>query len=50
MTEITLGKWIVEFPDEMDSAEINRIMIRIFRQMEAEGITITKVNDEDNQN
>jgi len=41
MVEITRGEWLVEFPEEMDSAEINRIITRLFRQLEAEGITLT---------
>jgi len=40
--EITLGKWLVEFPEEMGRDEIDRIIIRIFRILEADGITITK--------
>ncbi len=41
MVLITRGEWLVEFPEEMDSAEINRIITRLFRQLEAEGITLT---------
>lgn len=41
MVEITRGEWLVEFPEEMDSAKINRIITRTFRQLESEGIKLT---------
>lgn len=51
MAEITRGEWLVEFPEEMDSAEINRIITRMFRQLESEGIKLTlKDNNESNNN
>ena len=44
MTNITLGSWIVEFPEEMDKSEINRIIIKVFRILESDGITVTQKN------
>jgi|TARA_B100000315_G_C14560719_1_gene580419 hypothetical protein len=49
MTNITLGSWIVEFPEEMDKSEINRIIIKVFRILESDGITITQENTKDKQ-
>jgi hypothetical protein len=41
-----MGAWLVEFPEEMEKSEINRIMIRIFRILETDGITVTKKDDD----
>ncbi len=41
-----MGEWIVDFPEEMEKTEINRIMIRVFRILESDGITVTKKEDE----
>tara|TARA_R100001530_G_scaffold86926_1_gene60545 strand:- start:572 stop:715 length:144 start_codon:yes stop_codon:yes gene_type:complete len=41
-----MGAWTVEFPEEMEKSEINRIMIRIFRILETDGITVTKKDDD----
>jgi len=40
-----MGEWTVEFPEEMEKTEINRIMIRVFRILESDGITVTKKED-----
>jgi hypothetical protein len=40
-----MGEWIVDFPEEMEKTEINRIMIRVFRILESDGITVTKKED-----
>ncbi len=44
-----MGEWTVEFPEEMEKTEINRIMIRVFRILESDGIELILEKEDENE-
>ena len=44
-----MGEWIVKFPEEMDKSECSRLITRVFRILESDGVELILEKEDENE-
>ncbi len=44
-----MGAWLVKFPEEMDKSECSRLITRVFRILESDGVELILKKEDENE-